>query len=198
MEIQYNSLAVHSLSNGAGILRPDSDASGRVTLDGPATLVMTDFRQTSAYIATPYDAIDAAEKRMIARGVRLLLVVEPVHQDVVGLITATDILGEKPMQIVHYHGIARHEVSVADVMTPREQLEVVDFSDVARARVGHVLATLKNSGRQHALVVERNAGREMVRGVFSATRLGRQLGIQISSDGAAHTFADLEARLAHG
>jgi hypothetical protein len=82
-------------------------------------------------------------------------------------------------------------------MTPRRALEVLEFSDVNAATVGHVVATLKAAGRQHTLVMDRDArGRQRIRGIFSATQIARQLGIAITTDAVVRTFADIEALLA--
>jgi hypothetical protein len=59
------------------------------------------------------------------------------------------------------------------------------------------VATLKKSGRQHAVVVEvdRNGG-QTVRGLFSATQIARQLGVAIQTSEVARTFSEIEAQLA--
>jgi hypothetical protein len=59
-----------------------------------------------------------------------------------------------------------------------------------------VLATLKAAGRQHAMVVEENANaQQAIRGIFSATQIARQLGVQIQITEIARTFAEIEAAL---
>jgi hypothetical protein len=74
---------------------------------------------------------------------------------------------------------------------------VLKMSDLRGAKVGHVVATLRNSGRQHAVAVEVEPnGRQTVRGVFSATQIARQLGIVLQTGEMARTFAEIEALLA--
>jgi len=132
---------------------------------------------------------------MIQRGVRLLLVVDQ-DRKVVGLITATDILGEGPVLAASERGVRREEVMVRDIMTPWERLEVLDMADVRASKVGHVVATLRKAGRQHALVVDGDArGRQTVRGLFSATQIARQLGATIQTSEIARTFSEIEALL---
>src|SRR5437899_71350 len=97
------------------------------------------------------------------------------------------------------HGKGRHgEVTVADLMIPRSAIDVLDIDVVLRAEVGHIIATLKEAGRQHALVVDRDqlTREEIVRGVFSVTQIGRQLGVPNLSFEVAQTFAEIEAELA--
>jgi CBS domain containing-hemolysin-like protein len=98
---------------------------------------------------------------------------------------------------VQSRGIRRDEVLVADIMTPVERLEAVDYDDIAHARVGHVLETLKARGRQHALVIEHTEGRQMVRGLLSLSQLCKQLGVVVETTEVADTFIEIEQHLAH-
>jgi len=153
------------------------------------------LRQVAAVMVDPDVDIEAALRIMIRRNVRSLFVVD-VENEIVGLITATDLMGEKPMQHVVRYGGRRGDIRVRDLMTPRARLEVLPLADVEHARVGHVLATLKLAGRQHAIVVEEDRqGHEVVRGVFSTTQLEKQIGEAVPVDAPARTFAEIEAAL---
>lgn len=192
----YAPLASRLLKSGAGYAQPTQVVPDRATFEDPALQVMTDLKAITAVIVLSGDALDEAHRRMIQRGVRLLLVVDQDRR-VVGVITATDILGEKPMRVIAQTGVRRQELLVRDVMSPQERLEVLDLAAVRTAKVGHVVATLKRSGRQHALVVEHGAdGRDTVRGLFSATQIARQLGVAIPTSEIARTFSEIEAQLA--
>jgi CBS domain-containing protein len=192
----YTRLPTSNLDQTAGLLRPVCVLPERVGLENPALDVMTDFRRLTAFIATPGDTIKQAEERMRRRKVRLLFVMDDEDR-VAGLVTSTDIYGEKPLQIVQSRGIRRDELLVADIMTPVDRLEAVDFDDLSGARVGHVLETLKSRGRQHALVIENVDGQQMVRGLLSLSQLCKQLGVNVETTEVAHTFIEIEQRLAH-
>jgi len=192
----YAPLRFALLKPGSAYAQPTQSVPERVSLADPAQLVMTDLRSVTAVIILSGDTVDEAHRRMLQRGVRLLLVVDQ-NRHVVGLVTATDILGEKPMQIIAHRGIRREELLVRDIMTTQGELEVLDLADVRTAKVGHVVATLKQVGRQHAVVVEQSlSGQHIVRGLFSATQIARQLGIAIGTSEVARTFSEIEAQLA--
>ena len=191
----------HSKSGPGGrYTLPLPSTQAPVRLDSPATEVMTDLRRVSAVTIDRSASVDEANQAMIAYGVRALFVVDDARQ-VFGIITSTDILGEKPIQFAQERGIRHGEVVVRDIMTPADRLEILDFYHVQRAQIGDVVATLKLAGRQHALVVETNQeapdSEQTIRGIFSLTQIARRLGVppqQIHD--IASTFAEIEAVIA--
>lgn len=172
---------------------PTQSLPARVTLDSPAVESMTDLRLVTTLTIESDATIDSANERMKKRGVRLLLVVEETRH-VEGVITAVDVLGEKPMQVVQSRGVHREDVLVRNVMTPHTEMYVLQFEDVRLAKVGHIVATLKAAGRQHAIVVDRDdSQRQAVRGIFSVSQIARQLGVHLQTTEVARTFAEIES-----
>lgn len=192
MEREYDALPIRELGAGAGFRRPTQPPAAKVTLESPALEVMTDLERTTPATIRPQAPLAGANQFMITRGVRLLLVVGD-EERVLGVITASDILGERPMLAATERGLRRDELAVADIMVPAERVEVVALADVARARVGHVLETLRRAGRQHALVVDPE---RRVCGIFSLSQVARQLGLSLPAGGeVARTFAEIEAAI---
>lgn len=193
----FHPLPRHALDAGAGLIRSDTGSGRRTRLNDPAMEVMTDLRATLPVTIGPETPIRIAHERMMHRGVRLLFVMDD-NATLVGLITATDLLGEKPLQHIQARGGTRADIRVRDIMTPQDRLEVLTLSDVLSAKVGHIIATLKSCGRQHALVVDREeaSGWQMVRGIFSTSQIARQTGMEIQVVPKAETFAEIEAELA--
>ena len=197
MARDYPAIKPIALQSDSGYAQPTQAVLDRVRIDSPAVDVMTDLTKVTAVIILPGDTVDEAHRRMIQRGVRLLLVVD-ADRRVHGILTANDVLGEKPVQTAVQHGVHRSDVQVRDIMTPRAALEALDIREVQGATVGHIVATLKAAGRQHTLVVDQDAkGRQRVRGMFSATQIARLLGVAITTETVARTFADIEASLGH-
>lgn len=195
MAESYAPLLHHTLSRDARLpRRTDSATQARVTAASPALQVMTDLEQVDAVRIAPGIAIEAALERMKTSGVRLLFVTGP-GDELLGVITARDIEGEKPVRVQHELGVTRAEVLVRDIMTARESIEVLLLDDVERARVGDVVATLRSIGRQHALVVDPRGGVQRIRGLFSTSRVGRQLGSTLEVGETAHGFAEIGAAL---
>uniref|UniRef100_Q47IX0 CBS protein n=1 Tax=Dechloromonas aromatica (strain RCB) TaxID=159087 RepID=Q47IX0_DECAR len=165
--------------------------------DSPAIEAMTDFLRVNVVAIAADASVVLANARMISRGVRLLMVANGDDQ-VDGLITARDILGEKPMQVAQARGCKRDELLVADLMTPIGHVDTLYLNEVLHARVADILDALKRLGRQHMLVedVDPVTGLPRVRGLFSATHIGRLLGVPVLGFELASTFAEIEAALA--
>lgn len=195
MERNYAPLSSHGMDPETGFHLPLLPDPVRVDTEDPALEVMTDFRRVRAITVPVSMTMEFAAQRMRSNRVHLLLVTDE-NNLVLGLVTSTDIEGDKPVRLVHDRGLRRDEITVGDIMTPRERLEVIDYDEVTHACVGHVVATLKAVGRQHAMVVDRDTqGRQRVRGLFAASQLGRQLGAPIQTVEIARSFAEIETAL---
>jgi CBS domain-containing protein len=190
MTREYSALALAPLASPCRLAETPSAA--RLTPDHPALAVMTDLHEVAAATTTPEEPLDEAHEAMLRRDVRLLFVVDQAGL-VQGVITATDLLGEKPMRFAQERGVSHAEVRVGDIMTPAERLEAISLGDLASMRVGHVVATMKAVHRQHLLVSE-DGGRR-IRGLFSAWQIARRLGVDLQTTEVAQTFADIEAAL---
>ena len=195
MSIPYRVLSYSILARGTKINRRTQIRQTRVSLDDPATIVMTDFSQISPFSIEPTASIDDTNAKMIACGVRLLFVSEN-DGSLIGLVTATDVLGEKPVKYIQEHGGKREDIIVQDIMTSHDQLEALHLSEVQNATVGDIIETMKAFGRQHILVVDKSDSEaESILGLFSTTQIERQLDISIELSSRATTFADLEKAL---
>lgn len=195
-EVTFKPLEALPVGAGLRVLPPDLSSPRPVTMRSPAIEVMTDLRLVLAATVSEETQVGLASHLMIARGVRSLLVVD-ASSVVVGLITARDLQGERALQAVRELTLRHDELCVRHVMTPAVRLEAFDLATVLRAQVGNVMAALRVSGRQHALVMELDASgeRKVVRGIFSVSQIARQLGIPVHQTEVAQTFADIEAAI---
>jgi CBS domain-containing protein len=152
-----------------------------VKLDSPAAEVMTTFKVVHPVTTRPEVAIDAALKKMKTTGVRLLFVMNDVEQ-IIGLVTAKDIMGERPILITQQTRMLRAEITVAAVMTPQPDICALDALAVRDARVGDIIETLRAQERQHALVVKTDMATQSQRviGMFSTSQISKLLGYNVT------------------
>lgn len=191
MTRDYFPLVHKSLPAGVRVATPPPAAA--LKPDSPALEAMTDLRRVDSAAIAPHRTIVDCNTAMIARGVRLLFV-EDARRDVVGVITATDLLGEKPVRFMRERGVRHDEILVSDLMTPASSLEALDLQEVSHSQVGHVVATLKAAGRLHTFVTDEGGRR--ICGLFSATNIARRLGVEVPVPEVASSFAQIEAALA--
>lgn len=193
--LEYRPLTKMAIA-GSGCYLLEAFNPPPVTADSQATLVMTDLSQVPSATISAEATLDEANHSMLVRGVRLLIVVGS-EQRIAGVVTTTDILGEKPVLVAQKRQCPRGELRVADVMVPVDKVDALAMEDVRRATVGDIVATLKSDGRAHAIVVGRNGHeRQTLLGIFSASQIARQLGVQIQTYEVARTFAEIEAVIA--
>lgn len=140
-----------------------------------AVSVMTDFAHEHPITINEERPIEDALEDMIRFGVRALLVCR--GDTVTGLVTSYDIQGERPLKFLQSSTYTRHdEILVGHVMTPWEQVPVLDWEELADATVSDVLALFHATDVTHLLVMQRaGGGSSLVRGLISRTRLERQL-----------------------
>lgn len=189
----FKPLTLTTLREETGYARPYFSTPNLVKMTSSALEVMTDLHFVHAATVLAGVDLESASQKMISRGVRSLLVVN-ASSDVTGIITARDVMGDRPAEVMNARKVAFNEVQVCDVMTPASQVEVLPLDDVLHAHVGDVVETLKYSGRQHALVVEMDPilHKPVIRGIFSASQIARQLGVALQSHELAQTFAEID------
>jgi CBS domain-containing protein len=153
---------------------------------------MTDLELVRAAVTAPSTGLREAEQLMVHQGVRMLFVVN-ASSAFEGLITSTDLRGERQMQLVSQRGSHYDDLTVGDVMTALSHLDAIDLERMKRATVGDVIETLRRFGRDHLLVVERTRPGDAcrVRGIVSRAQIQRQSGLVIESARMASTFAEV-------
>ncbi len=179
---------------------PERDAPS-VVLSDPALQVLTDFQKRPALAVDPGRRIGDAMQDMIHFGVRSLVVVN-TNREVLGFVTAYDILGDRPIRYLQspqcMQDVCRHEdVRVTDIMTTARELPMLEHNDLAHAKVQDLVKLFAEAGFSYLLVF--TAGKSGtpadIVGLISATQLGRQLGMPIEVACTAKSLSDLHRTL---
>jgi CBS domain-containing protein len=170
----HHALHLESLDKKSGVTGPVNE-SWQVKLTDPATFVMTDFRERSFFKVAPDEQIDDVLNKMKHAGLRAAFVMDKQSDKLLGMITAYDIMGEKPLRYLQSAGFTEHkDILVSDIMENLRELTALEIHDVEKATVHSVLDVLQKCGRTHLPVVEKKAGEELhLRGLFSASRVLR-------------------------
>jgi signal-transduction protein with cAMP-binding, CBS, and nucleotidyltransferase domain len=192
MTDKYQVLPHYIVEHGAKVSQRMVNRATHVSLGDSALVIMTDLQETAPFSIEPTASIDATNEKMIACGVRLLFVTD-IDDNLLGIVTYSDLRGEKPVQYIKEHGGNREDIMARDIMTPKDNLSALRFADVSRASVGDIIQTMSELGRQHTLVMETTEqGESVIRGIFSTSQICRQVGVSFEPALRANTFADVE------
>jgi len=142
----------------------------------PAVVVMTDFRSTASITVAELAPIDEALEHMKHTGVRCAFAIDERRRVVVGLVTAYDIMGEKPMSHMHSAAMPRSEVLVRHIMQRIAEWKFVRYADLEKATVAEVAALFEDAALTHLPVMASDAdGSRRLRGLLSASKVRRLL-----------------------
>lgn len=142
----------------------------------PALSVMIDFRSRSSVTVSETAPMDEALGHMKHTGVKCAFVVDEKKRAVVGMITAYDILGEKPQQHMHFTGVNHDDVLVKDIMQKIDDWRVTDIKDIERSTVSDVLDVFNETGVTHLPVMETTESNgQRLRGLLSFAKVKRLL-----------------------
>lgn len=134
-------------------------------LEDPATDIMVDFNVIQPPVTHPRETIAGVLSAIKGSAIHVLLVLENNH--VVGLISAEDVLGEKPLRISQERRVSHEQIHVHAVMTPSEHILAIDYKELRAAKIGHVLETFKDQQKHYLLAVETDEdGAQKIRGVI--------------------------------
>lgn len=163
-----------------------------VNANSPALEVMTDFRRVSPIAVSRDVSLDEANRLMTLCNVHCLLVID-AQRHLLGLVTEAGTKGHRPLAAAYKMGIRPSELVVANVMIDKhDDAEVIHMEDVIHARVGNVLATLKELAIPYCPVVDHDEDNNHVLcGIFSLSQIERQMGHEPHFVPIAQTFSEI-------
>jgi len=160
-------------------------------LEDPAITVMADFQLRPPYSTSMHTHINEALQQMKLLAVKSLFVVNTDNQ-IVGHISARDIQGNKATMTANQLDLKVIDLTVKHLMTPPEQLHTLHFNELSNMRVGHIARLLHELGVNYVFVIDEENGVEVVRGLFSISRISQQLGENVMSDLSSHSLIEMK------
>jgi signal-transduction protein with cAMP-binding, CBS, and nucleotidyltransferase domain len=175
----YDAIPTSKLSNHNELVSV-TNLPELVHMEDSARTVFVDFSRTAPVTITPDTPIDEAIQKMKLKNAQMLLVVTNGH--VTGLISQEDLLSEQPMRLMRQKRLNRNELTVDMLMIPQKNVLVIDHLHLKNTQVGHVINTLKSEGVYYILVIKKSkSNKHLIKGLFSASQIGRQLHVDLSS-----------------
>lgn len=177
--MSYRALEVFPAQAATALPREKSNRTNEWLESDSATLLMSDFRDSLPTLIDANSRLHDALIEMQRLATGALVAID--GEGLAGIITLQDIHGPKPVQFLHDAGChmncRRDEVTVADVMTPIDQLRTVRLSDLQCSRIGDIRKTFENSTHTHLVVLDDDsaAGVDVICGMIERERLEREV-----------------------
>jgi CBS domain-containing protein len=149
--------------------------------DDSAFHALTDFQHEYPITVDTDTSIDEAFADMNRLCVHALLVTEGsfegVDAQVAGLITAYDIVRERPHSSSRTTGMRpRKHITVGEIMTPRSELSLVNHESLQTLTALDLYQMFQGTGLTHLLVIEtRGVDSAVARGLLSRATLAKRL-----------------------
>lgn len=155
-------------------------------IHSPAIEFFTDFKKHRPLTIEGSTLAVDVELLMRKAHVRMKLVVD-ADNEFIGTISTED-LSEQYFMIRIANGERLDEITVADMMCPKQSILALDLEQLERSSISDIIETLKRSGQQHCLVVDRS--HDHIRGLISASDVARRLHVPIKIE-RVPTFVDI-------
>lgn len=191
-DLHFKPLPWTRLRRGVPCYLPKPVVRARVDASSPALEAMTDFRHATPVTISRHASLDEANRVMTLCQAHYLLVSDNQGQ-LLGIVSEAGTRGHGPLAAARALAVRPGELVVGDVMINKhDDAEVMHLKDVSGARVGNVLATLKELGTPHCLVVEHDEhDHHVLCGVFVLAEIERQMGLEPATDQVASTFSQV-------
>lgn len=155
-------------------------------MHSPAIEFFTDFKKHRPLTIEGSTLAVDVEMLMRKAHVRMKLVVD-ADNEFIGTISTED-LSEQYFMIRIANGERLDEITVSDMMCPKDSILALDLEQLERSSISDIIETLKRSGQQHCLVVDRS--HDHIRGLISASDVARRLHMPIKIE-RVPTFVDI-------
>lgn len=159
-------------------------------LEDPALQWMTDFQKRPPYTTSETTLIHDAIQQMKLLGVKSLFVVNKDNQ-MIGHVATRDIQGNKAAMVAHQFDVKLTEVTVKMLMVRPHDLHALSLEELSNARVGHIVRLLHELNVNYIFVSGIENGIEVLRGLFSISRLSLQLGENVMANLNTESLAEM-------
>ena len=142
-------LQVMALESSLSVRLPEADKL--LTNESPALELLTDFAHSIPPMLESGTSLADAEQLMRREHANLKIIIGQ-GESFRGILTLLDIHSSRTLKIANAMKVERNDLTVADVMIPRNELHAIDQDTLASATVGQVAQLLQELGERFLLV----------------------------------------------
>ncbi|AIY65320.1 CBS domain-containing protein [Pseudoalteromonas piratica] len=162
-------------------------SSEALDITSNASHIVTDFNHKRPQLIEKDVSVNEALYMMKMGHVRSKIVIDQ-SENLMGVISSSDLASYKVLHIAQLRNVSRADLTVENLMIKKEDMRAINFSKISNYTIGDVLATLRNMGQQHVLLIDKE---NTLRGLISASDIARALHIPININEKAHTFKEI-------
>jgi CBS domain-containing protein len=165
---------------------PCEDFPPHSDINSPASSIMTDIVNIVPRMILPDTSIEDCltilkhsnnqSKLYIGTGTKLL-----------GVASRTTMLSRDVLMIANRKGLARTELTVADIMSQTTKMPALTQDNLNHASIGDIKHTMQRLGEAHIQVVDKH---NKICGVISASDISKALDVPVIINLTAHSFKD--------
>lgn len=181
-----------SLDGVESLYKPDHSAAASQA--DPAMDVVTDFHSNRPLILESGVSVADAVRLMRTAHVHMKFVVDK-NERFLGIVSLNILESPDVLQLITERHSSRDELTVADVMTPRERLYALSYAELNTSTIGDMLLTLRELGENHVLVVDEE--KMQICGIVSANDIAKYLHVPVDIQQRATNFAEIVHMLAN-
>ncbi|ROS04611.1 CBS domain protein [Sinobacterium caligoides] len=145
-------------------------------LSSPALSILTDFDHSQPMVIDVDTSIPNTVDIMEKTHTYMRLVVDK-NNNFIGIISKKELLHRRLIKRGTQLGCNFTELTVQDLMVPRDKLLALDYQQMKTAVVSDVVRVLQEKGLHHMLVIDQD--KHHIRGLISANDVARKLNIRI-------------------
>lgn len=157
-----------------------------IDINSPAEYLVNDTKCVLSQMISPGTSIDEALTIMKLSNKRSVLYVG-VDLKLLGVISGVTLVSRVVLMVAKRKGVARADLTVADVMNYTYKMPAIHKNQVLKARVGDIKQTMESLGVAHLQIVDEN---NKICGVISSTDISRVLHEPVYINATAHSFKD--------
>ncbi|WP_339723336.1 CBS domain-containing protein [uncultured Paraglaciecola sp.] len=152
----------------------------------PAEYVVNDINCVISQMLSPDTSIDEALTVMRLSNRKSTLYIG-MDSKLLGVISGFTLVSRVVLMVAKRKGVARADLTVADVMSLTYKMPALRKSQVHRACIGDIKQTMESLGEAHIQVLDEN---NKICGLISSTDISRVLHEPVYINATAHSFKD--------
>lgn len=157
-------------------------------LDSPAIEIMANFSNNTALML--FDDMSIEQGTNLLKNTHMSkALVRNEQEQFLGIVTLADLQSVKVLSTANQLGIARSDLTLAHLMTPKSACTGLQLQTVMTSTIGDVLETMQQVGTLYLLVISQ-ANKEIV-GMISAIDIAKSLHMPIQITPKPQNFKDV-------